>query len=65
MLETIQSQTKIVAEIRDFVQDFKDKKITIKEFLAGPESLRSMKEDMMEELLERMMEEFGGMMDFN
>jgi hypothetical protein len=65
MLETMQAQTKIVAEIRDFVQDFKDKKITIKEFLAGPESLRSMKEDMMEELLERMMEEFGGMMDFN
>ncbi|MFN7414547.1 MAG: J domain-containing protein, partial [Dolichospermum sp.] len=44
MLETIQSQTKIVAEIRDFVQDFKDKKITIKEFLAGPESLRSVQE---------------------
>ncbi|MDB9449520.1 J domain-containing protein [Dolichospermum circinale] len=65
MLETMQAQTKIVVEIRDFVQDFKDKKITIKEFLAGPESLRSMKEDMMEELLERMMEEFGGMMDFN
>jgi hypothetical protein len=65
MLETIQSQTKIVAEIRDFVQDFKDKKITIKEFLAGPESLRSVQEDMMEELLEKMMEDFGGMMDFN
>ncbi|MBO1053225.1 MAG: J domain-containing protein [Dolichospermum sp. DET73] len=65
MLETMQAQTKIVVEIRDFVQDFKDKKITIKEFLAGPESLRSVQEDMMEELLERMMEEFGGMMDFN
>ncbi|QJB46673.1 J domain-containing protein [Dolichospermum flos-aquae] len=65
MLETIQSQTKIVAEIRDFVQDFKDKKITIKEFFAGPESLRSVQEDMMEELLEKMMEDFGGMMDFN
>jgi hypothetical protein len=65
MLETMQTQTKIVTEIRDFVQDFKDKKITIKEFLAGPQSLRSMKEDMMEELLEKMMEEFGGMMDFN
>ncbi len=65
MLETMQAQTKIVVEIRDFVQDFKDKKITIKEFLAGPESLRSVQEDMMEELLEKMMEEFGGMMDFN
>jgi hypothetical protein len=65
MLETIQSQTKIVAEIRDFVQSFKDKKITIKEFLAGPESLRSMQEDMMEELMEKIMGEFGDMMDFN
>ncbi|MBD2441721.1 molecular chaperone DnaJ [Dolichospermum sp. FACHB-1091] len=65
IVETMQAQTKIVAEIRDFVQDFKDKKITIKEFLAGPESLRSMQEDMMEELMEKMMEEFGEMMNFN
>ncbi len=65
MLETVQSQTKIVAEIRDFVKDFKDKKITIKEFLAGPESLRSMQEDMMEQLMEKIMGEFGDMMDFN
>ncbi|MFM6157229.1 MAG: molecular chaperone DnaJ, partial [Sphaerospermopsis kisseleviana] len=69
MLETVQAQTKIVAEIRDFVQDFKDKKMTIKEFLAGPESLRSMQEEMMEELMEKMMgkfmEEFGDMMDFD
>ena len=65
MLETIQSQTKIVAEIRDFVKDFKDKKIPIKEFLAGPQSLRSMQEDMMEELMEKIMGEFGDMMDFN
>ncbi|UUO14979.1 J domain-containing protein [Dolichospermum heterosporum] len=65
MVETMQNQTKIVAEIRDFVKDFKDKKITIKEFLAGPESLRSMQQDMMEELMDKMMEDFGDMMDFN
>ena len=65
MVETMQSQTKIVAEIRDFVKDFKDKKITIKEFLAGPESLRSMQQDMMEELMEKIMGEFGDIMDFN
>ncbi|BAZ88487.1 J domain-containing protein [Dolichospermum compactum] len=65
MLETIQSQTKIVAEIRDFVKGFKDKKISIKEFLAGPESLRSIQQDMMEELMEKIMGEFGDMMDFN
>ena len=65
MLETVQSQTKIVAEIRDFVQNFKDKKITIKEFIAGPDILRSMRQDMMEELMEKMMEEFEDMMNFN
>lgn len=65
MLETVQAQTKIVVEIRDFVKDFKDKKITVKEFLAGPESLRSMQEEMMEELMEKMMEEFEDMMNFN
>jgi hypothetical protein len=65
MVETMKSQTKIVAEIRDFVKDFKDKKITIKEFLAGPESLRSMQQDMMEELMEKIMGEFGDIMDFN
>jgi hypothetical protein len=65
MVETMQNQTKIVAEIRDFVKDFKDKKITIKEFLAGPESIRSMQQDMMEELMDKMMEDFGDMMDFN
>jgi methyl-accepting chemotaxis protein len=65
MVETMQNQTKIVAEIRDFVKDFKDKKMTIKEFLAGPESLRSMQEEMMEELMEKMMEEFEDMMNFN
>ena len=65
MLETMQAQTKIVAEIRDFVWNFKEQKITIKEFLAGPEILRSTQEDMMEELMEKMMEEFGEMMDFN
>jgi hypothetical protein len=65
MLETMQSQTKIVADIRDFVKDFKDKKMTIKKFLEGPESLRSMQQDMMEELMDKMMSEFGDIMDFN
>jgi hypothetical protein len=65
MLETMQAQTKIVAEIRDFVWNFKEQKITIKEFLAGPEILRSTQEDMMEELMEKMMEEFAEMMNFN
>ncbi|MFM6504190.1 MAG: molecular chaperone DnaJ, partial [Microcystis panniformis] len=65
MLETIESQTKIVVDIRDFIKDFKDKKITIKEFLAGPESLRSHQEELMEKMMEQFMEEFGEMMDFN
>lgn len=52
--EEIESQVQVVVEIRDFVKNFCDKKITIKEFLEGPESLRSMKRKMMEIMLEEM-----------
>ncbi|MBD2662846.1 hypothetical protein B6N60_00355 [Richelia sinica FACHB-800] len=59
MLKAVESQVKIIAGIRDFVQDFKDKKITIKEFLAGPESLRASNERIVEEMLEDMLSQLG------
>ena len=59
MLNQLESQIEIVVDIRDFIKNFRDKKITIKEFLEGPPSLRSLREEMMEELLEEMMAEFG------
>ncbi|BAZ31427.1 heat shock protein DnaJ-like protein [Cylindrospermum sp. NIES-4074] len=64
MLETIESQTNIIAEIRDYVKDFKEQKITIKEFLQGPTSLQSLKQKKMEEMLDEMLEELGRIMDF-
>ncbi|MFM2062096.1 MAG: hypothetical protein RLZZ507_1766 [Cyanobacteriota bacterium] len=64
MLKQLESQIEIIVDIRDFIQDFRNKKITIKEFLEGPPSLRSLREEMMEELLEEMMEELGGRIIF-
>ncbi|MBD2567217.1 J domain-containing protein [Anabaena lutea] len=64
MVKTLESQISIVADIRDFVKGFREQKITIKEFLDGPPSLRSSKQEMMEELLEQMMEELGGIIIF-
>ncbi|BAZ03890.1 J domain-containing protein [Calothrix sp. NIES-3974] len=64
MLGQIEQQVNIIAEIRDFVKDFHDKKITVKQFLAGPRVLQSMQEEMMEELLEQMLEELGGRIVF-
>jgi chaperonin cofactor prefoldin len=57
MLETIESQINVVAHIRDFVKDFKEQKITIKEFLGGPPSLHSLDEEIMEDILEQMLSE--------
>lgn len=64
MLETIDSQINVVTEIRDYVKDFKEQKISIKEFLAGPTTLYSSNQEMMEELLEEMLEELGRKMGF-
>ncbi|MEH2457841.1 J domain-containing protein [Nostoc sp.] len=57
MVETIESQLDVVYQIRDFVKDFKEQKITIKEFLAGPVSLYSLDEEIMEDILEQMLSE--------
>ncbi len=62
--EEIDSQVQVVVEIRDFVKDFRDQKITIKEFTEGPEALRSMKKQMMEEMLEEMFGDLRDMMGF-
>ncbi|MEJ1934137.1 molecular chaperone DnaJ, partial [Nostoc sp. NIES-2111] len=56
----IEVQINLVSEIRDFVERFKNQKITIKEFLNGPESLYSLKQEMMEDLLEQMLSELDG-----
>lgn len=64
MLETVEVQINIVTQIRDFVKDFKEQKITIKEFLGGPEVLHSLNQDIMEDLLEQMLSELDGVVIF-
>ncbi|MBD2293562.1 J domain-containing protein [Anabaena sphaerica FACHB-251] len=64
MLKQLESQIDIIVDIRNFLQDFREKRITIKEFLQGPPSLRSLRAEMMEELLEEMMEELEGRIVF-
>ncbi|BDI17027.1 hypothetical protein ANSO36C_28290 [Nostoc cf. commune SO-36] len=57
MVETIDNQINVVSQIRDFVKDFREQKITIKEFLGGPPSLHSLDEEIMEDILEQMLSE--------
>ena len=47
----------IIEDVRNFVRDFKDKKITVKRFLEGPESIQQLGREMMEEMMEQMFRE--------
>ncbi len=51
MILELESQVKQIKNIRNFVQDFRDKKITIKEFLKGPMPDEEMLEMMLGQLL--------------
>ncbi|MEJ6484822.1 molecular chaperone DnaJ [Nostoc punctiforme UO1] len=57
MLKTIESQINVISQIRDFVKDFREQKITIKEFLGGPPTPHSLDEEIMEDILEQMLSE--------
>ena len=57
MVETIDNQINVVSQIRDFVKDFIEEKITIKEFLGGPPTLHSLDEEIMSDILEQMLSE--------
>jgi len=64
MLETIESQMNIVTEIRDFVKDFKEQKMTIQDFLSGPGILHDLNEEIMADILEQMLSELNGVVIF-
>jgi hypothetical protein len=64
ILGQLESQIEVISGIRDYVKDFQEQKLTIKEFLEGPDVLRSLQRDMMEELLEEMLEDLGGVIRF-
>ena len=57
MLAEIEAQVKEIIEIRDFVRDFKDKKMTIKRFLQGPSGMNPEEMEDMEDIIEQMMGE--------
>jgi hypothetical protein len=59
MLKTLEFQIDAISGIRDFVKDFQERKITIQDFLNGPSTLGSSKQDMMEEMLYEMLEKLG------
>lgn len=53
-LEEGQVEIEVLEEIRDFVQDFRDRKITIKDFIRGPVSKMVVAPEELEDLLEAM-----------
>jgi hypothetical protein len=64
VIKQVEAQIQVIASIRDFVKDFREQKMTIKEFIRGPEILRSLNREMMEEMLEQMFEELGEIVKF-
>ncbi|MDZ8106727.1 MAG: molecular chaperone DnaJ [Nostoc sp. DedQUE12a] len=57
MVEAIESQIQVISQIRDFVKDFQQQKLTIQEFFAGPVSLYSSEEELLQDILEQMLSE--------
>ncbi|KAF3886522.1 MULTISPECIES: J domain-containing protein [Nostocales] len=57
MLEQVESEIEVISDIRNFVKDFREQKISVKEFLCGPAALRQRKQEMMEDLLDQMFED--------
>lgn len=57
MVEKLEQQIDFMQEIRDFVKNFRDNKISLKEFLEGPECEREMRQSMMEDFLSEILED--------
>ncbi|MGF1540998.1 MAG: molecular chaperone DnaJ [Pleurocapsa sp.] len=57
MLTEIKAQVEEIAEIRDFVRDFKDKKLTIKRFLQGPSGMNPDLPEDLDDIIEQIMGE--------
>jgi hypothetical protein len=61
ILSSLENQVKGIESIRDFVQNFRDKKITLKDFLRGPNSKANHSPKKEEEMLEMLLEELLGL----
>ncbi|NET62820.1 MAG: J domain-containing protein, partial [Symploca sp. SIO2E6] len=58
MMEEMESQFEGIEQLRDFIKDFREQKMTIKEFIAGPTFLHQTQEEEIEDLLEEMFGDF-------
>ncbi|NER20046.1 MAG: J domain-containing protein [Symploca sp. SIO1C2] len=56
MMEQMESELHGIEQLRDFIRDFRDKKVTIKEFITGPTAWRQTPEEMMEEMFGDLLE---------
>ncbi len=59
MLSQVKAEVQALAEIPDFVKDFHEQKMAIKEFVCALAILGQMSQEIMEDLLEQMLEERG------
>jgi hypothetical protein len=64
MLEEVESQVQTTENIYNFVRDFRDKKITIKEFLRGPGGKMASSSEGMEEIFDQLLAELQRIMRF-
>jgi chaperonin cofactor prefoldin len=58
MVSETESQIKVIAEIHQFVIDFRDRKMTIKDFMKGPPSFQQMQQVSSEEILMELFAQF-------
>jgi hypothetical protein len=57
-VEQVETEIELISSICNFVKDFRDKKITVKKFLAGPPVLQQRNQEIIDELFEEMLGEF-------
>jgi hypothetical protein len=57
MIEELQKEIDFIQEIYQFVEDFRDKKITISKFMKGPDVLARKEEEYLEEFMEAILGE--------
>ncbi|MGB7375481.1 MAG: J domain-containing protein [Rivularia sp. (in: cyanobacteria)] len=57
-VEQVESEIEVISSICNFVKDFRDKKITIKQFLGGPPILQQRNQEIIDELFEEMLGKF-------
>ncbi|MCY7369209.1 MAG: hypothetical protein LH474_13785 [Chamaesiphon sp.] len=58
MMAETEAQVQTIAEIHQFVSDFRDKRITIKDFMKGPSIFQQMQQVSPEEILRELFSQF-------